>query len=313
MTSLEHEEAGEENLFDIDLLTAMRLLEKAWDEVTPETIQNCWQHSGVVPNHDETWEDIFINADAPSVTSDDSDDEMDVDGEAEKESGVVEGWKIILEFAQSGMTLPEAEKKLKSHLGSCYKAADWQVALFAVTGSETSKEALAAVQKLMPVTKASDSRCSTMGSNPVSIQQIQESEIELMECVKELYSRGHLENVQDVNNLVDPAAEREDADNMEVTGFDDSEAGLEGIWDYVLNKTQGPRKDGEDEDDEEFVMDSAKVLEAARYLETVCENRGDLSTSFELSQLLRRFRGEVRRETEAAKKQMPIESFFSCT
>ncbi|KAJ8094182.1 hypothetical protein PM082_023391 [Marasmius tenuissimus] len=80
-----------------------------------------------------------------------------------------------------------------------------------------------------------------------------------MECVKELYSRRHLENVQDVNNLVDPTAEREDADNAEVTGFDDSEAGLEGIWDYVLNITQGPREneEDEDEDDEEFVMDSA--------------------------------------------------------
>ena len=49
LCSLDREEAGEENIFAIDLLQAMHLLAEAWDAVKPETNQACWRHTGILP------------------------------------------------------------------------------------------------------------------------------------------------------------------------------------------------------------------------------------------------------------------------
>ena len=48
--SLDHEEAGGDDLFAIDRLTVMQLLAQAWEEVTPVTIAVCWRHTGILPN-----------------------------------------------------------------------------------------------------------------------------------------------------------------------------------------------------------------------------------------------------------------------
>src|SRR5258706_16107950 len=50
LCSLDREEAGEENIFAIDLLQAMHLLAEAWDAVKPETNQACWRHTGTLPS-----------------------------------------------------------------------------------------------------------------------------------------------------------------------------------------------------------------------------------------------------------------------
>ncbi|KAL1711672.1 hypothetical protein EV715DRAFT_215052 [Schizophyllum commune] len=36
-------------IYDINQLEAMRLAETAWDEVTPQTIRNCWIKTGILP------------------------------------------------------------------------------------------------------------------------------------------------------------------------------------------------------------------------------------------------------------------------
>jgi len=48
--SLDHEEAGEDDPFTIDLLTAMQILAQAWEEVTPATIAACWRHISILPH-----------------------------------------------------------------------------------------------------------------------------------------------------------------------------------------------------------------------------------------------------------------------
>ncbi|KIY48774.1 DDE-domain-containing protein [Fistulina hepatica ATCC 64428] len=44
------DEAGEEDIYKINLLEAMMMAREAWDEVTPETIANCWHHTGILPS-----------------------------------------------------------------------------------------------------------------------------------------------------------------------------------------------------------------------------------------------------------------------
>jgi len=48
--SLDREEAGEDDPFAIDLLTAMQILARAWEEVTPATIAACWRHTSILPD-----------------------------------------------------------------------------------------------------------------------------------------------------------------------------------------------------------------------------------------------------------------------
>jgi hypothetical protein len=51
--SLEMEEAGEDNIFKIDQLQAMRILQRAWDDIPAQTIANCWKHTGITPPSEE--------------------------------------------------------------------------------------------------------------------------------------------------------------------------------------------------------------------------------------------------------------------
>lgn len=51
MRSLNREDAGEDDIFVVNQLEAMRLLNSAWDAVTPTTIQNCWRKTGILPQN----------------------------------------------------------------------------------------------------------------------------------------------------------------------------------------------------------------------------------------------------------------------
>jgi hypothetical protein len=42
------DEMGERDIYNIDLLRAMRWSEQAWYEITDKTIHNCWQHTGLI-------------------------------------------------------------------------------------------------------------------------------------------------------------------------------------------------------------------------------------------------------------------------
>ena len=47
MRALELDEAGEDNIYNINLLEAMLMAKALWDAVSSETIRKCWVHSGI--------------------------------------------------------------------------------------------------------------------------------------------------------------------------------------------------------------------------------------------------------------------------
>ncbi|KAF9221518.1 DDE-domain-containing protein [Gyrodon lividus] len=47
--ALDCDEAGESEIYKIDLLEAMSMAKAAWDKVTPNTIHNCWNHTKIQP------------------------------------------------------------------------------------------------------------------------------------------------------------------------------------------------------------------------------------------------------------------------
>jgi len=51
--SLDHEDEGEVDIFAINQLEAMQLLEEAWKSIKQSTIANCWRHTGILPSNEE--------------------------------------------------------------------------------------------------------------------------------------------------------------------------------------------------------------------------------------------------------------------
>lgn len=47
LRAVELDEAGEEDIYKINLLQVMLMVREAWDAVTPETIANCWKHTKI--------------------------------------------------------------------------------------------------------------------------------------------------------------------------------------------------------------------------------------------------------------------------
>jgi len=49
MRAIDLDEIGEREIYKINLLDAMVMAKQAWDAVTPETIQHCWNHTHIQP------------------------------------------------------------------------------------------------------------------------------------------------------------------------------------------------------------------------------------------------------------------------
>lgn len=47
LRALQLDSAGEENIYAINILEAIRMLIKAWSNVKLETIRNCWNHTQI--------------------------------------------------------------------------------------------------------------------------------------------------------------------------------------------------------------------------------------------------------------------------
>ena len=47
LCTVDLDEAGESDIYKINLLEVMLMVRQAWDVVTPETIANCWRHASI--------------------------------------------------------------------------------------------------------------------------------------------------------------------------------------------------------------------------------------------------------------------------
>ena len=47
--ALDRDEVDEEDIFKLNILEAMVMMKEAWEEMTSETIQNCWRHRKILP------------------------------------------------------------------------------------------------------------------------------------------------------------------------------------------------------------------------------------------------------------------------
>ncbi|KAF9220265.1 hypothetical protein BS17DRAFT_715144, partial [Gyrodon lividus] len=123
--ALDCDAVGEHEIYKIDLLNAMSMAKKARNEITPKTIQHCWNHTQIQLDLSAIPSLLPYPVHTDPLT-----------------------WKIIRDFATSStMTLPHAEAALQAHLGAWFEDSDWRPALKAIMDAEGAiEDALAAVK-----------------------------------------------------------------------------------------------------------------------------------------------------------------------
>ncbi|KAG6885130.1 hypothetical protein C0995_009563, partial [Termitomyces sp. Mi166 len=283
--ALDLDEAGERDIYKINLLEGMLMVTEAWNTIDSETIQNCWDHTEIQPEQRKTVE-LPIHAD-PGARD------------------------VLQNFAVSDMTLPMAEDQLRERLGDKYIDSDWQPALKAVMDAEGDVEAirlLAERSNLPKLTIKLPSQCTT------AAKQIKAAEDALMESVNELVKKKRIFGEPlSLEELVDPIEEREDPDSSYT--FDSGEAEIiSQVWREMAEKGAIDVIEIDDLDDEDNDPDGdvpcAEVITLCKKLERLCVRYGDSDLPLELPRQLRKFRAQLHRKQMADSKQSHLERYF---
>ncbi|KAF8146815.1 hypothetical protein K438DRAFT_2091829 [Mycena galopus ATCC 62051] len=210
-------------------------------------------------------------------------------------------WDIVLSFATTDMTLPQAESAIRSVLGTGF-------ALNAVMDAENdSVGAELAVRALLP-----DFGSTSLPSRIARDPHLREAEQNFAETLKKMRKERCLRGDEPtLDDLLDPVLEREDLDSQFLRFSD----GKEGVTE-ILEHMKAGQEDDEAEDEEpeepeqEDVFSKKEALVAAEYLEKVLRARPDFEMSMPLGSQLRQFRAAMKQEMEVTKVQTTIGSFF---
>jgi len=234
------------------------------------------------------------------------------------------GWDILRRFATTEMTLPQAEAALIQHLGTRFKDADWRPALKAVMDAEGD------VQKAQ---KAIETMSTACGRPKITIKlpatarlarpsQLIAAEESLVSSVKVLQGRNRVfGQLLTVDELIEPVQEKE---ILEDSPYAFPEGDKE-IVKQVVHEQQVERgetiavddeSDGEDGDPGPAGnLTRREAIELASKLEPLIIKYGSTisDSTLELSHLLRKFRGDLRREDSINSKQVTLDTFFRPT
>ncbi|KAF8262144.1 hypothetical protein EI94DRAFT_1809260 [Lactarius quietus] len=192
-----------------------------------------------------------------------------------------EAWNILEDLATSRKTLPEAEEGLEKVYGSTYQDSVWWPALVAITGSETTEDALEELAKF----KAAVSDVAEEVDRQTEVVEIvpMDAVAELKACQRIF---GPLPSVED---LVNPPGELETGENLEQVKSD---------AEIVEAVRKGVSKEEEKEEDgiEECPppqMSRPEMVKISGSLRSVCVGV-DVEAGYELSKVLRKFEAQIR-------------------
>ncbi|KAJ7435991.1 hypothetical protein B0H11DRAFT_1937097 [Mycena galericulata] len=248
----------------------------------------------------------------------DSDEEMDIDEDSPslpsmltaETKDVRAGWDVILEFATTKMSLPQAEKCLKQIFGTGYVASDWKAALDVVMDSEEdSAIAELAVRALMPdFTKDLTAAASSLPAPIANDRRLKEAEGAFADAVQKLRNERCLRGEEaSIDELLNPQIEQEDLDS-EFLRFVEDDEGTREILEYL--KRCDSEEEEEDPQEPEFKFSKNEALNAVAFLQKVAHHRPDLDVALPLAGHLNKFRSALMQEVEESKVQTSITSFF---
>ena len=164
--AIDLDEAGEHNIFKIDLHEAMLMAKEAWAQVTPEAIKHCRDHTGIQADSrdpSQAWTSYPTHADPHA-------------------------WSILRDFTTNdSMTLPMAKNQLQQLLSDSYVDEHWWAALTAVMDAEgDTEEASAAAEKLAAAATHHTGLVIKIPALHTRPLQLAGAEEEILESVKNL-------------------------------------------------------------------------------------------------------------------------------
>ncbi|KIJ52173.1 hypothetical protein M422DRAFT_243772 [Sphaerobolus stellatus SS14] len=271
--ALDQEEAGEKDIYKINLLEA----------IMEDTIEHCWEHTKIIPGktqgqttHDNT--PVLSQVQPKSPQKD------------------IQAWKIILEFATSDMGSPQAEAKLEAYLGTWYRDADWRAAFKAVMDAENDQsEALKSLDKLtmkifnLPIlqlqTSTQPPAMQTDGpllpERPAELNKVEE---ELQKCVNELAKHKRIIGKPlTLEEMLNPIEERQDADSYNQFIGTDETIIAQVKYEMAVQRGEIIEVDKEDSEDEEVTEvgpSHEQIAEMCRLLEGLCLQYGPPDASW---------------------------------
>ena len=284
--ALERDELGEADIYNINFLQVLQMATAAWEDVTPETIKNCWKHAGIQRDP------ITVRLPAPTL--------------------VQQGWSIILKFAsRPDMTLPQAETELQVLFKGQYSDEDWRQALKIVTECEPEDNVIEAISKLR----------ESMAVAPSALPSVPKaaSNIDLVEYNDAVADLGHsLKALRERNRLFRDKLTPHQFIELEGEGEEEGDVNLRTDEEIVEEiRREAARFNGEvvnedegdvSDDDDEVEVTLAEMMDAAMKLENGAPTVGGCGP--QLSNLCRKFRIDLRRAMVLEAQQTTLDNYF---
>ena len=155
LRAVDRDEAGEADIFKLNILEAMLMMKEAWEDVSSTTIQNCLKHTKILPAASNS-----LDSSMPSESS----TVPDAQPPTESTSLITQGWGILREFATQDLQLPQIEEQLERLFGQAYDDAMWWPALSAVLAVECDTDL--ALENVERLAKESQSATAVIQSQP---------------------------------------------------------------------------------------------------------------------------------------------------
>ena len=226
-----------------------------------------------------------------------------------------EAWDIIHAFATSDeMELPEAEKKLREHLGSCFRMEDWQPALDAVMGAEG--DTLAALDALNDLQKhAIRSKTHLVIKIPPRPKppQLLDIERDLSKDISNIQEcRRIFRDPPSLDELIQPP-EEEQVEDPDVCPDNDEDFIASVDCDVAIEHGEIIEDESDSDKDDMRMPDrsNAEVMELCQMLEGACIDRlGEVDGAPTVLRAIRRFRGHLQKAQIANARQTTLDHFW---
>ena len=273
--ALKRDTTGEADIYSFNLLETLHMAREAWDDVTPETIKNCW-------NHADIQRDPIILRIPSTLTL------------------AQRGWNIIHTLADpsSEMTLPQAEDLLKKVFGNQYNDDDWRPALKIATEMEPDED-------VRPLIKALQGKSSSK-NKPFTPDEYVEVAVEVTSAIKELERRNRIfEGAPSADAYIEPEIERE----VEVVPMrTDDKLVAEVAREQAIERGEIVEPEDDECEDEEPEMTTREVMSSITKLRKALLVRGDLCVR--TAKMLALAQDEVAREEMRNARQTTLEQWF---
>ncbi|KAF5343497.1 hypothetical protein D9758_015652 [Tetrapyrgos nigripes] len=191
LRAVECDEAGERDVYAIDMLEALRMATKAWSMITEKTIVNCWRKAGIIATRTE--QDMCQR-----------DEELEL-----------RAWRILRDFARKKaegwlQELYEGDFRVE------YDVSKWEVMINRITelepDDEVSEQHILEIinTHLVPIPTSSNSQPNPPSHNT----DLDEVEADLLKIVEDLKTQKRIfGQLPTINELVDPLEEKGDGND----------------------------------------------------------------------------------------------------